>query len=372
MNFEDKNVIIGYSNHPFANLYIDMLLHSCDIASDRICMITLDDEINDTLPSEHKIYIDYYKNHSIGSLSSAKTITFISLKSNNSFLLKELLENSEDVANKIYVHLTEDEMSRWVQTKRKYGKIIITKKNFVSDNCLYVLPKLKNFIASEKAFRDDLEEALGRNDFNIIDARDAFSVMPTLLLDKFRALYHDDSKNTLPENKILIGGKRGAFPFREIVAILNSLDKQGILLKNKYMVFTYEKRKLFRVMLDLYCLYLRHIKKKIIDISYPTVTNSVTYNSLVMSCSHIILQKRGSMTAVKEFVRLGRGVVHVENGTRNERELTQSIDIDVARYSNLAELAKNIEDNNIDIRDNQRRIEERFMDSYHKLNRIYR
>jgi hypothetical protein len=78
------------------------------------------------------------------------------------------------------------------------------------------------------------------------------------------------------------------------------------------------------------------------------------------------------MTAVKEFVQLGRGVVHVKNGTRNERELTQSVGIDVAGYSNLAELAKNVESNNIDIRDNQRRIRRRFRDSYNKLNGIYR
>ncbi|WP_083601678.1 hypothetical protein [Vibrio quintilis] len=362
---------MGKSNHGFTNLYIDMLIHNCHVKPENICLLTLDDEENKTLPDEHQILIRYYERCSLQDVSSAKTITFISLSKSNSFFIKQLLDYSTENADKIYIHLTEDELDRWTLTKRKFGQIVETSKNSVSAACLAVMPLIKNFIASEAAFRPMLENVLERNDFNIIDARDAFSVMPVKLLRKFKDLYDDNSQNTQPEQKILIGAKRGVFKLREVISLLRSIEKQGILLDYKYMIFTYKKRKLFRVLIDLYCLYLRHIKKKIIDISYPTVTNSVTYNALLMSCSHIVLQRRGGMTSIKEYIRMGRGVVHAKADSTNHKELTQSIGVDVATYNNFSEIASNIKTNQIDIQQNQRIITRRFNDSYQKLRSVY-
>ncbi|SHI42700.1 hypothetical protein VA7868_03689 [Vibrio aerogenes CECT 7868] len=370
--FENKNIIVGKSNHVFTNLYIDMLIHNCHIHPDNLGLITLDDEKNTCLPAEHDIFIDYYKNYQLQELSTAKTITFISLNAYNSFLIQALLDFSGVNADKIYIHLTEDELSRWKETHEQYGEIRETKKNSVSSCCLSVLPRIKHFIASEQAFRPEMEILLKRTDFTIVDARDAFSVMPVQLLNKFRELYSEQTQHTQPENKILIGAKRGVFKYLEIISFLRALDKAGILRDYKYMIFTYEKRKFFRVMIDLYCLYLRHIRKTIIDISYPTVTNSVTYNALLVSCSHIILQPRGSMTSVKEFIKMGRGVVHVEKDTRNHLELTLSVGVDVAAYSDPAELAENIKNNHIDIHANQLKVTQRFKDSFAKLNALYK
>lgn len=369
--FENKHLIVAMASNVFTSLYVDMLINNVGIEARKLAFISLDDGDYSNIIDDYDVYCDYYKNHTIESLSKAKTLTFISLNKYNSFLVKALLDFSPALANKIYVHLTDDELDRWVLTKKEYGKIVVTKKNVVSDACIDVLPKLKHFIAADDAFRPLLESVLERVDFSIIDARDAFSVMPVALLTKFRELYKDNSKNTKAEKKLLIGAKRHVFSLSEVLSVLRSMEKKGILLDYKYMIFTYKKRKSFRILLDIYCLYLRHIKRKNIDISYPTVTNSITYQALIASCSDLILQRRGSMTTAREYIRMGRGVIHIKDGDINERELTQTIGVDVAKYTSFDQLAQNIEKNNIDVLANQVKMEAYYKRCYLLLEQLY-
>ncbi len=350
--FKNKHLIVASSNNIFTRLYIDMLINTIGVDAKKLSFISLDDGIHSDIVHEYSIFCNYYKNNTVEELSKAKTITFMSLHKFNSPMIKDLLDFDENLTQKIYIHSSEDELNRWVLTKQKYGKLVSTKKNLVGDTCLSVLPRLTNFITAQ-AFRKEMEYVLERKDFTIINARDAFSVMPVQVLTKFQKLYQETSTNTAPDKKILIGVKRNVFSLFEVISILKNMEKQGIITKYKYMIFSYKNRLYFRILLDMYSLYLRHIKKKIVDISYPTVTNSVTYNSLIASCSDIILQKRGSMTTVKEFIRMGRGIVHVKEGTRNELELTQTIGVDVVKYTSFSNLAKNIKMNTVDIQENK-------------------
>lgn len=368
--FKDKHLIIAMANNIFTSLYIDMLINNVGVNAGDLAFVSLDNGDVTALSSKYKVLSGYVRDFSVGDFAQAKTITFISLYKSNSFLVRELLDYQLELIDKIYVYLTEDELDRWVATKVKYGKLVVTKRNFVESSCIEVLPKLKNFIVAE-SFSDELEYVLEHNNFNIINARDAFSVLPVKLLARFEALYEDQSPNTLPEKKVLIGAKRHVFTLSEVLSFLRAMEKVGALLDYKYMIFTYKKRKFFRILIDFYCLYLRHIKRKNIDISYPTTSNSVTYLALVASCSDLILQRRGSMTTVREYLKMGRGVIHVKEGTRNLNELTKTIGVDVAKYSTFEELAKNIKENNIDIQKNKKIAQQYFKNCYELLGKIY-
>jgi hypothetical protein len=371
LNLTNKVIVIGKSQHVFTKLYIDLLIFHCEVESEDIVFLTLDN-CSEELDRDTSVIKRTYTDFAISDIEQARNITFISLNKENSFLVDELLSSREENIDKTFIHMTEDELSRWVKTKEKYGFLKVDKKNFMSENCLSSLKKVKKFISSDEAFRKEMVDCLGRDDFEIINARDAFSVLPSRVLSDFAALYKEKNRHNNPENKILIGGKRNVFKLSDVISILKELEKKGVLLEYKYMIFTYHKRKYFRILLDLYCVYLRHIKRKNIDISYPTVTNSITYNSLIMSCSHFILQDRGSMTTVKEFIRMKRGYVHVRTGSRNQREITDTIKIDVEQYQDYHSLVDNIVNPKYDIDENSKIINEHFERSYATLSDLYK
>ncbi|MDX2319365.1 MAG: hypothetical protein QNK26_02075 [Moritella sp.] len=196
--------------------------------------------------------------------------------------------------------------------------------------------------------------------------------MPTALWDKFTNLYLCDNEYTKPEDRILIGAKRGAFSLSDTISILKNLHQEGVLENNKCMLFIDKKHKSHRIFIDLYLSYLKLIKKCDVDISFPTPANNITYNALIMSCSHLILQGRGSMTTARSFITQARGVVHVETNSPNDIELTQSEGVEVAGFNNFRDLAINIKNNLIDVNQNKLIMEDRYRFKYDVLTKIYK
>ncbi|MCY9872509.1 hypothetical protein [Vibrio barjaei] len=372
MRLIDKNIIIGSYGQMFAELYIDLLINRCEIPSDDICFVALDNQISSQCNSVCGVPAYNFSDCSLDEFSECRSITTISLNPSNSSQLEQIITTTPKLIEKIYVHLTEDEVNRWVSTKKQYGELTITKKNYMSDACLRIIPKIENFIAAETPFREKLQHVLERDNFKIFDARDAFRSLPDNTWRLFSRLYEEDKKSSKPEQKILFGAKQGVFSIKYILGVFKELSSRGKLLDYKYMVFTYKKDKSVRIILDLYCIYMRNIKRKNIDISYPTASNAISYNALIMSCNHLILQYRGSMTTAKSYIALGCGTVHVERGSNNEIELCQNDGINAGIYSNTAELIDNITNNAIDIVDNKRLIEENYDYKYKVLNKIYR
>ncbi|PMH46094.1 hypothetical protein BCU68_09315 [Vibrio sp. 10N.286.49.B3] len=365
---KNKNAIIGRTSHTFLKLYIDMLIHKCDCSKDDICIIATDNSL--TISELDGVMVIPFESVSNEDFIECKTITAISLSTHNSSYLSKIIDIG-DVRDKLYIHLTDDEVDRWLKTKDKHGELIPTKSNSFDDDCKHVLNHVKNLIAPRDYFEPSLQYLTGRDDLNFIDARDAFKSLPTLLWDKFSDVYTIDETQTAPENRIMIGAKRGVFSLFEVIALIQNLKKENLLPKYKLLVFTYKKKKSFRVLIDIYLGYLRKIRRCNVDISYPTATNSITYNALVMSCSHLLLQRRGSMSTTRSYLSLGRGVVHVEVDSPNYIELSKAESIKVAGYSSMRDVAKNIANGNIDLDINRKQIEERFEYKFSLLKDIY-
>jgi hypothetical protein len=370
MNFTNQHLVIGDSNSIFISLYIDVLVNRCHIKQDKIVFVTLDSELNNTLPKNIDIKFITYTDCPTESLATADSITLMSFHKGNSFVVKNLYALNQDLLSKVHIYLTDDEVARWRKIKKKKGRIVPDNK-LIGSNDVEMLPYLKSFITSERAFRKPLNEVLGRNNFRIIDVRDPFSTMPVAQTDKFNEILEMDSVHDQPEKKILIGSKRGSFSFREVRQLLNSLNKQSLLEEYKFIFFTEKRRLRVRILTDLYCQYLRHIKKVLVDVSCPMVTNSLTYTSLIMSCSHFILQGRGGMSSVRGYISNGRGVVCVQKNTPNHFELTHGLELEVISYTSFDNLAQQIDSSDVDIQHNMRKMTATLDRYYQELKNLY-
>ncbi|MGR5349268.1 hypothetical protein [Vibrio mediterranei] len=366
-----RNVICGFPEHIFTIMFIDTLVSKCSVDAEKLCVVDLSNSFSRSKLNDLNIDVFNSSECSMDSFSNCASITFISLHKGNSAYLCKLLDSQNNLVDRTYVHLTDDEVDRWVNTKKQFGELKPTKRNNVSPACITALSRIKNYIAPEWPFRERLSYVLNHSEFNLFDGRDAFKTMPTKLWEQFSSCYDIEKSHTAPEKKVLIGAKQGTFSLWQVIALLRALKSKGKLLDFKYMLFTYKKNKSERMALDLYCLYLRHFRRCNIDISYQTATNSITYNALIMSASHLILQDRGSMTTARSYISLGRGVVHVNASSPNMEELAKSERVDVEPYSSIEELAANIVGTIVDVSHNRKVMMERYSEKYSHLKEIY-
>ncbi|PKG38102.1 hypothetical protein [Psychromonas sp. Urea-02u-13] len=369
--FTNKNIVVGDPSNSFTELYVDMLINKCDFNPNDIVFISLKNIIEHPL-KKYSVDTYLYNECDVEGVSKCKTLTFISINKSNGFFIKKLFDYTDSFIDKTYIHLTDDEVARWLSTTTEFGTLRPTKSNNVDENVIDVLSKVKNFIAPEAYFKEKVELILKRDDLKFIDGRDAFKSLPSSLWDTFETLYRDPTKYTAPEKSIFIGAKRGVFSLTEVVSIIKCLKKEKVFPNFKCLIFTYKKKRYFRVMLDLYLSYLRHVQGCNIDVSYPTATNAITYNALIMSCSHLIIQGRGSMSTARSYLSMGRGVVHVKESSPNFFELTDAEGINIGRYNSFQNLAKNIKSEVVNVNRNKEIMLSRFEQKYNNLKEIYK
>ncbi|HCE3704072.1 TPA: hypothetical protein NG682_002800 [Vibrio parahaemolyticus] len=365
----NKNIIIGHLDHIFLNLYIDILINYCKCKETDLCIVSLDED-NYTKSLHLGVPVVHYKSIDASDLDVSKSITAISLNKNNAFYLEEVIRKTNS-KNKIFIHLTDDEVDRWVKTKDIFGKLKPTKDNHVDKHVLYVINNIKNVIAPECYFKDKLKYLFDNRSFNFIDGRDAFKSLPSKLWEELSNLYDGNSSHTKPENRILLGGKKEVFSLSDVISIINFLIFKSKIDNLKLMVFTDSRRKRYRLWLDFYLSCLRRVKRCKVDISYPTPTNSIAYNAMILSCSHFVLQNRGSLSTARSYISMGVGRVYVMKDSPNDIELTMAEGVDVGRYVDYRELAMKIADNRIDVKKNKAIINSRFKLKYKNLSSIY-
>lgn len=368
MCIKDKNVIIGRPEHIFVKLYVDMLLNDCGCPKDRICIVSTSG-LSDTCKL-NGVDIISFEAISIEEFNECKTITAISLGRHNSYHLAKII-NSNDVLERLYIHLTDDEVARWLKTAIKHKKLKPTNQNLLDDDCIFILNHVRNIIAPREYFEPSLQFLVGRMDINYIDARDAFKSLPTKLWDKFSNIIDVGCNEVSPEKSVMVGAKKGVFPLRKVISLIRAFSNEGLLPEYKFVIFTYKKKKSFRILLDMYLAYLRLVHRCCVDVAYPTATNALTYNTLIMSCSHLILQERGSMSTARSYLSLGRGIIHVKKGSPNHIELSKAELIDVDGYISMRDIAKNITKEDICLARNREQMEKRFEYKYGILRDIY-
>ena len=371
MDYSEKHVIVGKSNHVFTNLYIDVLVTGCGLQSSRFVFLTLDDEDNFTLPAYIKIPIVSYNKADVEAISLSSSITFLSFTIFNSYVCRDLYDLDSSTIERMYVFLTDDEVARWKKSIKRFGQIMPCEELRIGEDDIYMLPFIKNFITNGGAFRRPLEKILRRSDFNIIEARDPFSTMPVVHTKLFGEILAQNTVHDVQENKILLGSKRGCFNLVEVIAFINGLLVSRISNKYKIILFVDPSNKIQRIIIDMYCIFIKFFAKSIIDISYYSRTNSLVYTCIIMSCSHFVLQGRGGVSSARTYLRANRGLVCVKKGTPNALELEHGLNLGVIKYDSLFTLGKSLERFSISVETNTEVMKKDLSTSYRNLTQIY-
>ncbi|MFM2579380.1 hypothetical protein [Vibrio fortis] len=350
--FKEQNVFFITKNDRFFYLYADALIHKANTLPEKIkavvfdCIGDLSDGNFDKVPG-----VDYlnYDESMLSQLEEARTITFMSLNQVNSTMVRKVIDHSENILRKTYIFLTDDEIDRWHHSIEKYGGIVPSKKLAIAKDDIYVTERIVNFIGHEKTFYNRVTSALGRNDINFVDAGVIFDTLPNNIITPLNDAILKSEQLAGKERKILIGTKQKSFNLSEIRSMLFSLCQNNVGESYKILIMWHKKHRKQRMLLDLYITWLRHIKRQTIDISYVTALSPVAYTSLISSCSHIVLQRRGGASTVRSYLKLGKGIICIPKSSENEFGFKDALGLDIVSFESTDELILGILNSKIDV-----------------------
>ncbi|MEZ8121232.1 hypothetical protein ACED30_17130 [Vibrio splendidus] len=350
MMFKDQNVFFITKSDRFFYLYADALINKASIAPECIKVVVFDCVDNGSIDKVPGVDYLNYDEKTLSSLDEARTITFMSLNQVNSTMVRNVIDYSAALLKKTYIFLTDDEIDRWHRSIDKHGKIVPSKKLAIAKNDIYVSERIINFIGHEKTFYKRVTTALGRTDIEFINAGVIFDTLSSHIITPLNDAILKSELSAGKEQKILIGTKQKSFNLNEIKSILLSLCRYNAGDSHKILLMWHKKHRKQRMLLDLYITWLRHIKRQTIDISYVTALSPVAYTSLISSCSHIVLQRRGGASTVRSYLKLGKGIICVPTNSENELGFKDALGLDIVSFESSDELILGILNSQIDVK----------------------
>ncbi|WP_242503904.1 hypothetical protein [Aliivibrio salmonicida] len=253
---------------------------------------------------------------------------------------------------------------------KKHDNIVEDNKALIGRDDIWVLGKINKFIAHKKTFEQKLVTLLKRETIEFIDAGVIFDTLPTLESECLRQAYIKNKIVADSEKKILIGTKQKSFDLRTIISIIKECT--AVLGDEyKFLILWHKKQRKERMFLDLHLIYLRHIKRKTVDVSYVTALNPLGYTALVMSCSHIILQGRGGASTARQFIKWAGGIVCIQEDTANNFGFRDALGLDILSFESSKELASKIKEEKISLQLNAERTQDEEKRSIQELFRLY-
>ena len=368
--YDNKHVFLVSNTDVFSPLYLDALLYKVNIPPESICVVyfksntSVVDEPNKIDGIKYISFFDADKSIFI----SAKTITYFSLSTLNSLYVRKVLELDSSIKDKCYMFITDDEVDRWLKCIVQHGYIKPDDKLMISDNDVWVLGQQQLFITVESTFRNKLNQVLGRENYQIVDSSVVFDTLPTKSAQGLALSVLDDEKNK--RNMVLLGTKPNAFEYQDIKKMLHAFVTRGVNKDFKFVVMWPAKQWRKRILLDLYLFYLHKVKKQPIDISILTSLPPLAYTSMVMSCTHLVLQPRGGASTARQLMKWGQGKVCVAKGSYNELFFKDAQSIDLVSFASFSELAENLNEQ-IDIKGNAFKINAEEQRSLSVLAKLY-
>lgn len=372
--FKDQNVFFITKSDRFFYLYADALIHKASTSPETIKVVVFDCVEGIKAGSIDKVpgveYLNYDESM-LSQLEDARTITFMSLNQVNSTMVRKVIDYSENLLRKTYIFLTDDEIDRWHSCIDKHGKMVPSKKLAIAQDDIYVSQRIINFIGHEKTFYERVTSALQRTDIEFVNAGVIFDTLPTSITQSLEKAIVDGNQWLTKEKRVLIGTKQKSISFSETKALLSEFCNQKQAENYKFTIFWHKKNRKQRILLDLFISYLRHVKRQTLDISYVTAISPVAYTSLIMSCSHLILQRRGGASTARQYIKWGQGTLCTAAGSPNDFGFKEALGLDVISYSSTKELVSSIVANRNDVEKNALNMTQEEARSITELQQIY-
>lgn len=346
MNFVNKHVYLILDVDKFFYLQADALIKKCEIDPRKLCAVVIQASKKDNFESLKKVKkVEYlrYSDVLIQEIILAKTITSMSLSSYNSWLVNKLIKSNQEVLNKMYLFITDDEVERWRQVYSENGKIVSDPDRFITNDDVEVLNSIKNMIGIEKVFGPVIKKLL-RRDVKFVNSGAIFGTLSYKKSLEFSKLL---DKNNSCIKRIMWGTK----------GITRSSLKDIVLFAHKvpykhFEIVIFTQSIINIVLLEMVKFWLKLFLKKIINISYLSKTDSITYTSILYSCTDIFLQDRGGASTAKVFIESGRGVIYARSGSHNYEYFKNGLGLDLVAYKSICELSNNIVRKSINIESN--------------------
>ncbi|MES1927745.1 hypothetical protein SADO_00775 [Salinisphaera dokdonensis CL-ES53] len=263
----------------------------------------------------------------------AKSLTFMSLRSWNSYIAKEIIDLDPRIIQKLFVFITDDEVARWVMNVQKNGELSPDPDQYISEHCVYVLKKIQYFICPENYFKKVISNVLERSDLKFYDASIVFDILPNESSSQLFDVFKNENNARSVKKRILFGTKSTGW--RSLILLLRFLFNRSSSFDFEFFVFVNKYRK---ILVECYLIYKRALGHSNVNVVYLSHLPPEAYNSLVAICSHVILQGRGGASTARLYVKWARGELLVKKNTPNSYFFKDVYGVAIEEYSDRSEL----------------------------------
>ncbi|QOP40822.1 hypothetical protein [Sulfurimonas marina] len=369
-DFKKKHVFCIVDNDTFSYLIIDSLINKLGLEDVDIKVLVFPSGsiLNTNYKRLPKIEYIEYDSKLLLYMEEVKSFTFISLNNWNVPIIKEIFDLKKELLDKVYIYITDDELDRWQKNINKYGILTKETNNHISEDLLFLLPKLKNFIAPKYYYYDKITKILNRNNISVIDSSGIFEILLTKDSNNLFTVINEMENTKFSGKQIMIGTKTNVFSVREIIKVINSFRSINIYQEYSFIVMLTLKK---RIYLDMYLFYLQFFKKIKVKINYFSQMTPFLYNVLLASNSHLILQPRGGVSSARLFVKWGCGSLCTATGSSNSNVFEKVYKTKCIFFDNLEHIAKSIVTSEVDIVMNQEAVESEELRSIEFLRKVY-
>lgn len=361
-----KHVLFISNVDKFFLLYADALLSKVGVVADELVAVVYDSgrasRSQARIPGVH--YLDFDPCH-LAHYIDAKSLTFMSLLSWNSGIARSLIEHDERVLDRLYVFITDDEVARWDANVRKNGALMAEARRHISDDCIFSLSKIRNFIAPVPYFKNKISCVTGRKDLVFHDASPVFGILPSRSSLAFDGLLIDNDGYDAVKYRVLVGSK--GWSWRGFIDVLRSVNG-GLARDFQFVVFASSSQ---RLMIELYLAWRRRFEGVAFNIVFLENIPAVAYSAMVASCTHLVLQRRGGASTARVFCGWGKGTLMIEAGSPNNAFFKDVYKVDFLSFASEKQVVERILHGQVDVHGNSSAIAKEEQRSIGVLAQIY-
>lgn len=337
MDLDGKHVFFISDRDRFFYLFGDALIARLGLPAECIVPVVFKSGMKPvSWPRLIEVAYVNYEDVGIESLSKAKSLTFMSLNEWNSPIVKRLIDAHDEFLEKIHIFITDDEVDRWKINHAANGQLLEDPSLHISSDCISVLKRVRYFIAPKPYFHDKIREVSNRRDIEFIDASIVFDVLPHEYSEMMRRVFCETFEYGVGNHRVLVGTK--GYSWKDLFKFLKNPVFQKYAPNTDFFCFISPSR---RLIVEAFGLYSKIVGRDFFNITYLAPMSPQIYNSMLASCTHLILQDRGGASTARLFAKWGRGRIAVRRNSPNHTFLEKCYGVDLYVFDHEKDIDAN-------------------------------
>lgn len=315
-------------------IYVKNLISSGVLTAANIKIVTLDTDENASFRAfDASIASVSFEQIDDLTLNPQDTLTALSLTNYTSHALRRVVENNYSALDRIHCLITDDEVVRWVNNEKKYGRLTLDAANQIDKSVLWCIANIQSFICQMEPWGTYIQR-LTRGNAVIHDALPPFTILPLKQETKIIDTISRSARNQ-KELAIMVFTKKKAH-----CSIQTAL---GLIRKNIWQNLEHDSfrisvwcdpltRHLFTilqiVLLKITCKRLG----KSIKFQFLNEMGAHAYLATVIDHDILLAQDRGGASTIRAFIKSG-GTVFFPKGSDNAENFGKMLSMsDISLY----------------------------------------